>query len=139
MRRSILAGTFLVLVLGADCTRAVEEHIRGVLEKTVREGACAQITDALNEIYYVLKTPDSEKLCGQYLGQRVLLTGSVEPRGAEGAYFLNVKKAEPWQPKQPGAKTDDASSGTSVPLPPPPPPPVPAPKADAPGQNSDKK
>jgi hypothetical protein len=103
---------------GVTVSRAADEHIRGVLEKTVKAGACVQVTDALNETYYVVKTAESEKLCNELLGKRVVLTGVVEERAGDPAYYLNLKAAEPYQPKLPPKPAEAA--GTSAPLPPPP-------------------
>jgi hypothetical protein len=97
-------------------SRAAEEHIRGVLEKTVKAGACAQATDALNDTYYVVKTAESEKMCNELMGKRVVLTGVVEQRAGDPAYYLNLKAAEPYQPKLPPKPAEAASP--SAPLPP---------------------
>jgi hypothetical protein len=86
-----------------------------VLEKTVKAGACAQVTDALNEIYYVVKTAESEKQCNELMGKRVVLTGTVEQRAGDPAYYLNVKASELYQPKLP-AKPAEATP--QAPLPP---------------------
>lgn len=106
----------LLLAFFAARTEGVEERIRGVLEKTAKPNACAQITDALNDVYYVVKTVESEKACAPLIGRRVVLTGTVEERGEAQVYFLTLKRAELYQPKQPERSTDTSSS---VPLPPP--------------------
>ena len=106
----------LVMVLWfAGRSEGVEERIRGVLEKTAKPNACAQITDALNDIYYVVKTVDSEKACAPLIGQRVVLAGVVEERGAERVYFIMLKKVENYRPKQ-GDRPNEKP--VSVPLPP---------------------
>jgi len=93
------------------------EKIRGLLEKTVKPGACAQITDALSEIYYVTKTDEATKLVEKYLGkdEKVVITGIVESKEGDPSYFFNLKSVEPYTPKLP-----------------------PAPSASAPAENKDK-
>ncbi|MBI3830834.1 MAG: hypothetical protein HY291_15040 [Planctomycetes bacterium] len=123
----VLAG-FLLLTGPAH---GVDEHIRGVLEKTARTDACAQITDALNEIYYVAKGDAAEKMCADLLGKRVVLTGTVEQHAGDTAYYLVLKKAEAYQAKLPAApKTPDGKAETSMPLPPAGPAPLPLPKEE---------
>jgi hypothetical protein len=85
------------------------------LEKTAKPNACAQITDALNDVYYVVKTVASEKACAPLIGRRVVLTGTVEERGEARVYFLTLKRAEVYQPKKPDQQTGTSST---VPLPP---------------------
>lgn len=115
--RTICVAVAGALLLTARLTGAAEEHIRGVLEKTGKEGACAQITDALNDIYYVVRTPEAQKLCEPLMGQRVMLTGVVEQKQGDTSYFLNLKSASPYQPKLPPGKPE--TTAPSVPLPPP--------------------
>ena len=132
-----LAALLLACLPGLAAARAADEHIRGVLEKTVKPGACAQITDALKEIYYVVKNDEAEKACAELMGKRVVLTGVVEQRQGDAAYFLSLRKAEPYQPKLPEApQPGDSPSSPSLPLPPhgkntPPAPGVEAPKPGA--------
>jgi len=85
--------------------KAGEESIRGVLEKTVKPGACAQITDALADVYYVSKTDEAEKAVAKYVGknEKVVVTGTVETKEGDPAYFLNLKSAEPYAAKLPPA------------------------------------
>lgn len=121
----LLSGVLLL----AGAAHGVDEHIRGVLEKTARTDACAQITDALNEIYYVAKGDAAEKMCAELMGKRVVLTGTVEQHAGDTAYYLVLKKAEAYQAKLPAApKTTDGKSETSMPLPPAGPTPLPLPK-----------
>ena len=106
MRRTV------AIVLLGFCVSAWagEEKIRGLLEKTTVSGACAQITDALADVYYVVKSDEAEKAVAQYLGkdQKVVVSGTVETKEGNPAYFFNLKSVEPYAPK----------------LPPPPPPPA---------------
>ena len=89
----------ILLLLSAFTVASADEKIRGLLEKTVKAGACAQITDALNEIYYVSRTEESEKLVANFVGAnvKVLVVGTVENKERE--YFLNLKSVEPYVPK----------------------------------------
>jgi hypothetical protein len=84
---------------------AAEEKIRGVLEKTAKPNACAQITDALNDIYYISKSDESEKLVAPFAGKniRVVITGTVENKEGDPSYFLNLKSLEEYKPKMPPA------------------------------------
>ncbi|MGD0090736.1 MAG: Ig domain-containing protein [Planctomycetota bacterium] len=102
----------LGIVLLGFCVSAWagEEKIRGLLEKTTHPGACAQITDALADVYYIVKSDEAEKAVAKYAGktEKVVVAGTVETKEGDPAYFLNLKSVEPYAPK----------------LPPPPPPPV---------------
>jgi CO dehydrogenase/acetyl-CoA synthase gamma subunit (corrinoid Fe-S protein) len=102
----LLAGFLAALALRVG---AGEEKIRGVLEKTSRPGACAQITDALSETYYVNKTDQAEKLVAEYVGKniKVVISGIVEQKENDPAYYFALKSVEKYTPK--------------LPLPPPPP------------------
>src|SRR5947207_3099301 len=99
----------------AFVARAGEERIRGMLEKTDKAEACAQIKDALNELYYVTKSDAAEKMVANFVGksQRVVLTGTVENKSNESVPYINLKTVEPYAPKLPPAP------------PPPAPPPLP--------------
>ena len=84
MQRAVLIA-FLLICVGAGAGEAPTvtpptEKIRGVLEKTVKPGACAQITDALSEIYYVVKSDEAEKAIEKYVGknEKVEISGTVE-------------------------------------------------------------
>jgi len=113
-----MRGLFLILALlvpSAPGAFGVEEHVQGVLEKTVREGACAQLTDVLNDVYYVLKTPEAERALADLIGKKVVITGVVEQRGNDPAYYLSFRSATLYQPKS-ATKPPDTGSG---PLPPP--------------------
>src|SRR5437016_4733530 len=94
--------SILVLSLTA---RAAEEKIRGVLEKTAKPGACAQITDALSDVYYITKTDESEKAVASFVGktQKVVITGTVEAKEGDASLFFNLKTAEAYTPKMPPA------------------------------------
>ncbi|MCZ7647534.1 MAG: hypothetical protein M5U26_20140 [Planctomycetota bacterium] len=114
-----------VLLLVLARAHAYEERLRGTLEKTAKPGACAQLTDALNETYYVLKTTESENLCAPLYGQKVLLTGIVEKRVGDADYFLNLKAAEAYRPESDQEKPPARPNpGNTAPLPPPPTPPA---------------
>jgi hypothetical protein len=88
---------------------AAEEKIRGVLEKTTKGGACAQITDALNDVYYVSKSDESEKAVADFVGKniRVLITGTVEQKEGDTAFFFNLKSVQKYEPKMPEAKAEE--------------------------------
>ena len=111
--------------------QAGEERIRGMLEKTEKAEACAQIKDALNELYYVTKSDAAEKMVANFVGksQRVVVTGTVESKPNESVPYINLKTVEPYNPKLPPAP------------PPPPPPPAPpaAEKKDEPKKPDDAK
>ena len=101
MRHCVLIALLLCSVRGFTA----EEKIRGVLEKTAKPGACAQITDALNDIYYITKTDESEKQVAAYAGKniRVVIAGTVETREGDPSYFFNLKTLEEYKPKMPPA------------------------------------
>lgn len=129
VRASIFVLAGVLLLTGP--AHGIDEHIRGVLEKTARTDACAQITDALNEVYFVAKGDAAEKMCASLMGKRVVLTGTVEQHPGDPAYYLVLKKAEAYQAKLPAApKTTDGKSETSMPLPPAGPTPLPLPKEE---------
>lgn len=100
--RSFTIG-LLVLSLAGSLSAATEEKIRGVLEKTARPGACAQITDALAEIYYINGTDEAEMAVSNYVGKniKVVITGSVETKEGDTAYFFALKTVERYVPKLP--------------------------------------
>lgn len=102
MRYFAIAMCALVVSLAAQ---AGEEKIRGVLEKTVKLDACAQMTDALNEMYYVAKTDAAEKMVAEYVGknQKVVLIGTIESKPNESVPFINLKSVELYTPKLPPA------------------------------------
>jgi len=119
----------VVCVMAFGYVRAGEEKIRGVLEKTAKPEACAQISDALNELYYVAKSDAAEKMIAGYVGknQRVVLSGTIESKPNESVPYINLKTVEPYAPKLPPAP------------PPPPPPPPAAEKKDEPKKPDEKK
>jgi hypothetical protein len=124
--RRLLAFAF---VLGLAATvRGGEEKIRGLLEKTVKPGACAQITDALAETYYINKTDEAEKLVASFVGknEKVVITGVVEQKEGDPSYYFVLKSVEPYAPKLPPAPASAAS-------------PAPDPKAAAPAPAPDSK
>ncbi|MCK6473663.1 MAG: hypothetical protein L6R28_18210 [Planctomycetes bacterium] len=83
----------------ANSARATEETIRGTLETTAKAGATAQITDAMKEIYYVVKTPEAEKACAGMIGRKVALVGIVEQRTGDADYFFKLRTVEELKPK----------------------------------------
>lgn len=91
---------FLFASIQAGSVFGAEETIRGVLEKTVKPGACAQIKDSLNEWYYVIKTEESERLIAAFVGKnrRVVIVGVTEQREGDPAYYFNLKSAEEYVP-----------------------------------------
>jgi len=92
-------------------SRGAEEKIRGLLEKTAKPDACAQITDALNEMYYVAKTDATEKMVANFVGknQKVVVTGTIETKPNESVPFINVKGVEAYAPKMPPAPPPPAA------------------------------
>ncbi len=116
--------------------RAAEEKIRGVLEKTTKAGACAQITDALAEIYYISKTDESEKAIAEYVGKnvKVVISGTVEAKEGDPSYFFALKTVEKYAPKLPPApeKKAEAKPPENKPAPtlPPDPTAIPMPKME---------
>lgn len=106
------------LLLLAHSARATEETIRGTLETTAKAGAAAQITDALKEIYYVVKTPEAEKACAGMIGRKVVLVGVVEQRTGDADYFFKLRTVEQLKPKgeqpakegEPDAPGEDAKA-----------------------------
>jgi hypothetical protein len=74
-----------------------DERIRGVLEKTVRPGACAQIRDALQETYYILKNEETEKKIAPYVGRNatVVITGTAETREGDPSQYFALKTVAP--------------------------------------------
>ncbi|MFH0938113.1 MAG: hypothetical protein V1899_02360 [Planctomycetota bacterium] len=95
---------------------AAEEKIRGILEKTVKPSACAQITDALSEIYYIVKTDASEKLITDYVGKniKIVIIGAVETKEGDPAYFFNLKSLEKYEPKLPPAPSPATTAETAT-------------------------
>jgi len=111
------------ILLATAHASAVEERIRGVLEKTAKPNAIAQITDALKETYYIAKSENAEKLCKDLMGKRVVVTGTVEQRPGDHDFILIVTKAEEYTPQLPTAPPEgggkkEAPAGTGdAPLP----------------------
>ena len=127
----LLLGLYGVCQAGA-VTHAVEEHLRGTLEHTAKVGACAQMTDALKETYYVLNTPEAQKACADLFGKKALLTGVVEQRVGDQDYYIKLIKLEPWEPTAPGGTLPRPApvapdNAPPIPLTPPPAEPLPAP------------
>lgn len=102
MRHALILAWFIGAAAGA---RAAEEKIRGVLEKTAKPGACAQITDALSDVYYITKTDEAEKAVAGFVGktQKVVISGTVETKEGDAALFFSLKTAEAYTPKMPPA------------------------------------
>ncbi len=107
--KAVFWVSFLFATLYASNLFAADETIRGVLEKTVKPGACAQIKDALNEWYFVIKTEESEKLIAPFVGKnkRVIIVGTMEQREGDPAYYFSLKSAEEFVPPPP--KKDPAA------------------------------
>jgi hypothetical protein len=107
------AGLLACLLLSAGVFNAgafaAEERVIGVLEKTVKAGACAQITDALNEIYYIVKSDESDKMVADYAGKniKVAITGSVESHEGDTAFFFKLKTLAAHKPKLPAKATEE--------------------------------
>ena len=113
--------TILAAMLSISVSlRAGEEKIRGLLEKTNKAGACAQITDALAEVYYINKTDENEKAVAKYLGknEKVVLTGTVESKEGDPSYFFALKSVEQYAPKMPPAPPAPATPPAAVTPPP---------------------
>ncbi|MBE7464520.1 MAG: hypothetical protein HS116_13660 [Planctomycetes bacterium] len=107
---------------------AVEERMLGTLEKTAKPGACAQITDALSEIYYIIKTPESERACRELMGHKVALVGVVEKRAGDDDYYFSLKSVEAYRLENEREPPPTARPGQgTLPLPPPSPDPAPPP------------
>ncbi|HYG77174.1 MAG TPA: hypothetical protein VEK08_19375 [Planctomycetota bacterium] len=113
MSRYLLVFALSALAL-CSRTHAADETIRGVLEKTARPGACAQITDALGDVYFVVKTDESEKAVAPFVGknQKVVITGTVEMREGDPAFYFNLKTAEAFVPKVAPADSKKAPAAT---------------------------
>ena len=96
---------FLILICTAASSFSGEEKIRGIIEKSAKAGAAAQITDALSEIYYISKTDEAEKLIAPFIGQnkKVVITGTVETKEGDPAYYFNLKTVEAYAAKLPPA------------------------------------
>lgn len=106
---------FLVLLLVAGISSGVfaaEEKIRGLLEKTVKAGASAQITDALNETYYITKSEEAEKMIAEYVGKnvKVVVTGTVDSKEGDPAFYFTLKSVEPYVVKLPPAPAPAATA-----------------------------
>src|SRR5690349_87069 len=95
----------MAVLLAAFSTQAAEEKIRGILEKTARPNACAQITDALNDVYYITKSDEAEKAVANFVGKnvKVVITGTVEAKEGDPANYFNLKSVEPYAPKSAGS------------------------------------
>lgn len=106
----------LALICATFTARSAEEKIRGVLEKTAKPGACAQITDALSDVYYINKTDEAEKAIANFVGktQKVVITGTVETKEGDASLYFNLKTAEAYTPKMPPAPPAPAAA-TPVP------------------------
>lgn len=96
-RRMILGAMVLACGVHAAAWSAgpAEERIRGTLEKTARPGACAQITDALKETYFLSHSAEAQKACADLFGRKVLVTGVVDVRPGTEDYYFTVAKIVP--------------------------------------------
>jgi len=97
------------MLLGLALTavaQGAEETLRGVLEQTTRHGACAQLTDALGETYYIVKTDETEKMIAPYVGKNrpVKVVGTAENRDGEIHIYFNAKRVEAVAKKEEPAK-----------------------------------
>jgi FKBP-type peptidyl-prolyl cis-trans isomerase len=110
------AGLLLVILLSPMLVRAAEDKIRGVLEKTNKPGACAQITDAVSDTYYVVKSDEAEKLVADFVGKniRVTITGTVEEKKDDPAFYFNLKAVEKYELKLPPAPAAGESTDKNV-------------------------
>ena len=113
---------FLIILLAGISSGivAAEEKIRGVLEKTVKAGACAQITDALAETYYITKSDEAEKMVAEYVGKnlKVVITGTVDSKEGDPAFYFTLKSVEPYVAKLPPVPAaTPADPKTPVPAP----------------------
>jgi len=110
MRKTFVLLAALYFVSTAFGAGAAEEKIRGLLEKTIRPGACAQITDVLNDVYYVVKTDEAENAVAPFIGkgQKVVITGTVENREGDPGLYFDLKSAEAYVPKS--VSTDQKKS-----------------------------
>jgi len=86
-------------------SRGAEEKGGGLLEKTAKPDACAQIVDALNELYYLEKADATEKMIAGFIGknQKVVVTGTIAAKPNESIPFISVKSVEAYTPKMPPA------------------------------------
>ena len=98
MRSAILFGVALAVCWQLTANGAVEEQIIGVLEKTAKPGACAQIEDALKETYYIVKTDEAAKACEALFGKKVEVSGVVEERTGDPAYYFRLKRTQLYRP-----------------------------------------
>ncbi len=117
--RKTIALLFMVNVVGVSLYGAVEERIIGVLEKTAKSGACAQITDVLKETYYVAKSSQAERLCKPLIGKKVVVAGVVEERNGDPSYYFKLRNARAYSAEQKEVEEKiKLKEETSVPLPP---------------------
>ena len=107
----MLKFTCLFLLLSFPAISA-EERIRGILEKTARPDACAQITDALDDTYYVAKSVAAEKLIAAFVGRNtvVVVTGTVAHKPGGLGVTLELKSVEKFVPAavKEGVKSDQS-------------------------------
>ena len=96
----------LFVLIQSHAQAATEESIRGVLEKTTKAGASAQITDVLGEVYYIVKTDEADKAVADFVGKniRVVIIGTAEQREGDAAWFFNLKSVKKHEPKSAEAK-----------------------------------
>jgi hypothetical protein len=94
--------------------QSAEETIYGILEKTTRAGASAQITDTLNETYYITKSDVTDKLIADFVGKniRVVITGVAERKEGDTSWYFNLKTVQ----KNEAKKETDSKTKTDTPL-----------------------
>ncbi len=92
--RWLVLNTLFFLTLSLQ---AADEHIWGVLEKTVKPGACAQIQDTLGDTYYILRSDEAERVIAPYLGKsiRVQIVGNSEIKDGDTARYFVLKSVTP--------------------------------------------
>jgi FKBP-type peptidyl-prolyl cis-trans isomerase FklB len=95
---------------------ATDVTVVGTLEKTDRPGACAQLTDAASDVYYITQTGAAAALLAPFIDNKIkaALTGEVKTQeGAPPLRFLEVKKAEKYESKMPPPPTQEEKNKLS--------------------------
>lgn len=89
--------------IGRECPdeKPSEETLYGILEKTAHENACAQIADALGDVYYIMRTPEAVESCKAWYGKTVVLIGIVERQVNSTILLFRLKTVQAWTPKPP--------------------------------------
>ena len=93
-------ASLLLLWMLAFSACGAEERIRGILEKTARPDACAQIIDALDDIYYIAKSDAAEKMIAAFVGRNivVVVTGNAAGKPAAQGLMLELKSVAKYVP-----------------------------------------